>query len=292
MKKHSIDFKKYDLVIEMHANAGAKDTQGNGVTTGIEIWVTPNKKEISLENTICQKIATLGLKNRGVKRQNFFVISQINAQNVPCCLIENGFIDDQDDMKIITQNMDLYAKTLANAIAEYYSLKGSVNNNSHLYQIGQTVRFSTYYKSSTASINEAILAKNMKKDTGVITKIIEGVRNPYLLDDGLCYVNDGDICEVIENKTEALPEDFIKEEATFTCTVDEGIHILESPSLNGKRTGLFYHKGESVNYDGYVRREGYVWISWISKATGTRRYMAAGELNKQGVNIKPYGTFH
>ena len=90
----------------------------------------------------------------------------------------------------------------------------------------------------------------------------------------------------------SIPSDFIRENATFTCTVDEGICILEAPSLYGKQTGLFYEKGESVNYDGYVRREGYVWISWISASTGTRRWMAAGELNSAGVNVHPYGTFH
>ena len=46
----------------------------------------------------------------------------------------------------------------------------------------------------------------------------------------------------------------------------------------------------SVRYDGYVKRDGYVWISWIG-AIGKRRWMAGGELNSKGINVVPYGVF-
>lgn len=84
------------------------------------------------------------------------------------------------------------------------------------------------------------------------------------------------------------PSDWEGETATFTCTVDK-INIRRAPSTKGKLTGDWYEKGMSVKYDGYVRREGYVWISWIGK-DGTRHWMAAGTL-KDGVRDKSYGTF-
>lgn len=84
------------------------------------------------------------------------------------------------------------------------------------------------------------------------------------------------------------PSDWEVETATFTCTVDK-INIRKAPSIKGKPTGDWYEKGMSVRYDGYVKREGYVWISWIGK-DGTRRWMAAGTL-KNGVRDKSYGTF-
>lgn len=62
----------------------------------------------------------------------------------------------------------------------------------YAHSIGEHVIFSTCYKSSTAPQSEAILATNMAKNHGVITKIVNA-RQPYLLDDGLCWVNDGDI---------------------------------------------------------------------------------------------------
>ncbi len=85
-----------------------------------------------------------------------------------------------------------------------------------------------------------------------------------------------------------IPSDFVHEKATFypACT----IKIRRAPSLKGQDTGLTYIQGQHVNYDGYVRREGYVWISWIG-ADGTRRWMACGELNSAGFNTSPYGTF-
>lgn len=67
------------------------------------------------------------------------------------------------------------------------------------YKLGQRVRFSTCYKSSTDDISKAISAKNMLKDNGVITKIYAGRKNPYLLDGDLCFVNDGDIMEVLSS---------------------------------------------------------------------------------------------
>lgn len=66
------------------------------------------------------------------------------------------------------------------------------------YHIGQKVRFSTCYKSSMDPIGmqHAIPAENMARNYGTITKIVNA-RNPYLLDNGLCWVNDGDIREVL-----------------------------------------------------------------------------------------------
>lgn len=65
------------------------------------------------------------------------------------------------------------------------------------YKVGQKVRFSTCYTSSTAPNSEAIPVSKMLRDRGTITAIYTGTKNPYLLDNGLCFVNDGDIREVL-----------------------------------------------------------------------------------------------
>lgn len=88
----------------------------------------------------------------------------------------------------------------------------------------------------------------------------------------------------------SIPSDFHRENATFTVTANK-IHIRQAPSVSGKDTGLYYARGQSVNYDGYVIREGFTWISWISASTHTRRWMACGE-NHGGRTTVPYGTFH
>ena len=94
--------------------------------------------------------------------------------------------------------------------------------------------------------------------------------------------------EKTEKVLNEIPSDFIKEYGTFypNCT----IKIREAPSQNGNDTGLYYPHGMSVRYDGYVNRDGYVWISWIG-GSGKRRWMAGGELNSRGYNTTPYGVF-
>lgn len=97
--------------------------------------------------------------------------------------------------------------------------------------------------------------------------------------------------DVEEEKQDILnyiPSDFHREIGTFypNCT----IKIRRAPSLKGKDTGLYYTNGMHVMYDGYVKREGYCWISWIG-SDNSRRWMACGELNARGYNTTPYGVF-
>lgn len=94
--------------------------------------------------------------------------------------------------------------------------------------------------------------------------------------------------EKSEKVLNEIPSDFIKEYGTFypNCT----IKIREAPSQKGNDTGLCYTRGMNVHYDGYVKRDGYVWISWIG-GSGKRRWMAGGELNSKGINYLPYGVF-
>lgn len=76
------------------------------------------------------------------------------------------------------------------------------------YSVGQHVVFSTCYKSSTAPNSEAINARNMARNHGVITKIVAGAKNPYLLDNGLCWVNDGDIRNLYSAQPTMSARDF------------------------------------------------------------------------------------
>ncbi len=62
----------------------------------------------------------------------------------------------------------------------------------YAYKIGEHVVFSTCYRASIDPISAHLSAAQMSKNHGVITRIVDAA-NPYLLDDGLCWVNDGDI---------------------------------------------------------------------------------------------------
>ncbi|PWM98984.1 MAG: hypothetical protein DBX37_05700 [Massilioclostridium sp.] len=61
------------------------------------------------------------------------------------------------------------------------------------YSVGDVVTISSYYASSTETdSNKAVIPSDWK--TGTITRIVEGARNPYLLNNGnLGWCNDGDI---------------------------------------------------------------------------------------------------
>ena len=64
----------------------------------------------------------------------------------------------------------------------------------------------------------------------------------------------------------------------------------DGEGFKGKDTGLYYTNSMHVMYDGFVKREGYCWISWIG-SDNSRRWMACGELNSRGYNTTPYGVF-
>lgn len=59
------------------------------------------------------------------------------------------------------------------------------------YSVGDRVEYSSCYRSSTDDISKAIILKANKQ--GVITRIYAGTHNPYLIGNGTCFVNDGDI---------------------------------------------------------------------------------------------------
>ncbi|WP_281627485.1 hypothetical protein [Traorella massiliensis] len=69
-------------------------------------------------------------------------------------------------------------------------------NGEFAHTLGETLRFTTCYRSSTdaATIKNYIPASQMLRDSGKITRCLKvnGI-SAYLLDDGLCWVNDGDI---------------------------------------------------------------------------------------------------
>ena len=63
----------------------------------------------------------------------------------------------------------------------------------HKYKVGDHVIFSTCYEHNHDPIEKHKKASDYPRNHGTITRIANGTPNPYLLDNGLCWVNDGDI---------------------------------------------------------------------------------------------------
>lgn len=107
----------------------------------------------------------------------------------------NGIIVDQNycyvdfPTKIKEAGLNGYQKTESNANVDPTTQPTSRN---YAHKIGEHVVFSTCYRASTDPISKHLSATQMSKNHGVITKIVNAA-NPYLLDNGLCWVNDGDI---------------------------------------------------------------------------------------------------
>ena len=86
-----------DLDVSIHFNAGARDADSS--TTGVEAYVctAESKAKWTAEN-ICNAVAALGFKNRGVKANgNLYVLRKTIA---PAVLVECCFVDDKDDVEL------------------------------------------------------------------------------------------------------------------------------------------------------------------------------------------------
>lgn len=95
---------------------------------------------------------------------------------------------------------------------------------------------------------------------------------------------DSQVCDFV-------PVEFIKSKGSFTVTKDK-LTIWNAPNnTQATSSGLYYEKGDTVVYDGYVINNGYRFISWVSKSTGKRRWMRSGKCNNTGYITEPYGKF-
>ncbi len=95
-----------------------------------------------------------------------------------------------------------YATTLSKAgiVSNNTNTSATASTSTRRYSVGQTVTYSSCYKSSTDGIDKAIMRNPYR--TGVITKVLAtNVNNPYLIGNGTCWVNDGDIRSVVTNSS-------------------------------------------------------------------------------------------
>lgn len=105
-----------DLFVSIHFNACVNDVKGDGRTTGTEVLLhSMSSKAKPYAERIVKKIANVGLKNRGVKTHNAYVLKHTKA---PALLIETCFIDDRDDMNVYLKNPKKVAKAIVEGILD------------------------------------------------------------------------------------------------------------------------------------------------------------------------------
>lgn len=108
--------------ISIHHNAYTGNWNN---ATGIEVYTdnNPTSKDIALANAIYNRLVRYtGLKGRGIKKSNFYVINQ---NTIPAVLVEGGFMDGSNDYKVVTSDagQTAYAKAVAEALIEFLGLK-------------------------------------------------------------------------------------------------------------------------------------------------------------------------
>lgn len=105
-----------DLFVSIHFNACVNDVKGDGRTTGTEVLLhSMSSKAKPYAKRIVKKIANVGLKNRGVKTHNAYVLKHTKA---PALLIETCFIDDRDDMNVYLKSPRKVAKAIVEGILD------------------------------------------------------------------------------------------------------------------------------------------------------------------------------
>lgn len=216
LKYKGYDFSKYDYIIELHANAGAHDPNGNGATTGVECWVTPREKAVSVEQCICNEVSKLGFKNRGVKRENFLVINCIKDDGVSAVLIECGFIDDNDDMKLLFGNKDGFAKAIATGVAKGFKLTAKPQEPAKPTNPATPSKPSAKKYTLVVSCKTYVSADNAKNRKGSVGEYKAGSYYVYKNSNGMINVTKnvgkpGAWINPADNKTSVKPKKTAKE---------------------------------------------------------------------------------
>lgn len=113
--------KKVDLFVSNHINAGG----GTGFESFIYnggVGASTKKAQDDIHNAMIAVCKKYGMKDRGQKTANFAVIRETNMEAV---LVENLFIDDKDDAKLLKDSgfKQALAEAEAQGIAKFLGLK-------------------------------------------------------------------------------------------------------------------------------------------------------------------------
>lgn len=193
--------REVDLDMSIHLNSGRNDYVGDGSIGGTEVFIysldPSNKTAIVYGKSIVEKIGDLGFRIRddaipdNIKTDSqLYVLRNTKA---PAVLVECCFVDDKDDADLY--DADKMAQAIADGVIAIAGSSALVQaptpaptpapvQTSHY--VGENVSFNKIY-STAASTN----ALNPRVTSGTITKVLPGKTNPYLINGGTGWVNDG-----------------------------------------------------------------------------------------------------
>jgi N-acetylmuramoyl-L-alanine amidase len=102
-----------DLFISIHCNSF--NTQARG--TEVEVY-KDSGDSLRLADCIQNQIVTsLKTFDRGIKERPDLIV--LNSTNMTACLVETAFIDNENDVKLLINNQDDFAKAIARGVTDY-----------------------------------------------------------------------------------------------------------------------------------------------------------------------------
>ena len=179
-----------DAFVSIHHNAFTGNWND---ATGVEIYTDRDYTEADekLANAIYKNLPNYtGLKGRGIKRANWTVINQ---NQIPAVLVEGGFMDSNNDYKVITSEEGQlgYARAVAEGVIEFLELKKVAQTTKSIADLANEVIAGKYgvgearkqalgslYNEVQAKVNEILKGKTSKptlKSVDIIAReVIEG----------------------------------------------------------------------------------------------------------------------
>lgn len=169
------------VYISFHHNAYQSKWGEHG---GSEVWIAKENARPLAQSMLDAILEVGGLRNRGVKLnpRNFHVTREFKGISMLC---EIGFMDSNTDKFIREEKNSLaIGKQMAINFAKFYKLT-DVKPTKTKYKVGDYVNFKQL---STQSNGGKVINASIKG--GKITKVYEGAQYPYLIGNGLGFVND------------------------------------------------------------------------------------------------------
>ncbi|MDU6340691.1 MAG: N-acetylmuramoyl-L-alanine amidase [Clostridium sp.] len=251
-----VNFANYDYVFEIHFNSAA-----NPESTGVEIWVTPAEQGITVEQAIVNKVAALGYRNRGVKREGFRVIRTAKNKGTSAALIETCFISNQGDMNRYNGNFTKVCNAMVEGIAEGFGLSkkdGYVKPTPQPPQSTEKPKVNYYVRTSEG------------KQLGAFN-VLEYAKNMATSNKAIVYDKNGNVViSYVSN------EKRYAENGTFYF--DTAVTVRTAPEENAK-TNAVYYPGEHVIYHHViVNKNGFNWIEY-ARNNGTTGYLKVKDLS-------------
>lgn len=163
---------KFDLVIQIHFNAGSKDPDSN--TTGCEVYAyDANGKKYT--DRITSKVSSL-LRNRGGKiNQDLYWLR--NTRDL-AILIEVCFVDDKDDIRVYNANKDKIAKLMAEGILNKSIIESKPPTQNTYYRVvtnSYTVRsYAEKEMNDLKKLGYSAFLDAFKKDNKSYLRVVAG----------------------------------------------------------------------------------------------------------------------